>query len=194
MTIRLVTVSGPRGAGKETVVKALLDAIPGMHRIVPHTTRGLRPGERDGREYHFVSDLEFRELIGRDAFLWHGDIGPTQRSGTTLSEFHVSSAGSVIDVLPGGARKMKERVRRMGGLVFMLAVFAPPEERRARIRARQGGISEKEVERLMLTDPVSPHPADFFDFDFRIWNAGMSPEKAGQRVVRAVNVFLDNTT
>ncbi|MEK7509694.1 MAG: hypothetical protein AAB605_03200 [Patescibacteria group bacterium] len=193
MSIRLITVSGPRGAGKETIVQTLLKLIPGLYRIVPHTTRNPRPSEQDGREYHFVSNLGFQELIDQGAFVWYGDIGPTQRSGTIRSEFRMSSIGSVIDVLPSGARAMSERVRAEGGHAFLIGVFASSEERRARIRTRQSGVSEKEIERLICTDPVSPRPADYLDFDFLLRNEGISQEEAGRRAVRAVRIFLNRT-
>src|SRR5690606_28588403 len=69
----LYIVSAPSGAGKTSLVKALLDAQPQIRVSVSHTTRGIRPGEVDGVNYHFVSREEFLERLERDEFLEHAE-------------------------------------------------------------------------------------------------------------------------
>ena len=56
----LYTVSAPSGAGKTSLVKALVESTEDLRVSVSHTTRPMRPGERDGVNYHFVSEEEFR--------------------------------------------------------------------------------------------------------------------------------------
>ena len=68
----LVVVSGPSGVGKSTVVARVLELDPSIWLSVSATTRSPRPGEQDGREYFFVSDGGFDELIARsDAISVH---------------------------------------------------------------------------------------------------------------------------
>ena len=187
--IRLVTVSGPRGAGKETVLNAL-SAQLGLHRIVPHTTRAPRETEQHGREYHFVSDQLFDELIATGRFVWFGQIGPTQRSGTIIDEFTKVNSGCVIDVKPEGARVMRERVRVLDGEALLLCIMASHTERHERVRTRQPGIPEAEVERLMREDPVSQNVDDYHDFDHVIWNTGNDPASACARAIELVSRFV----
>ena len=62
-------VSGPSGVGKSTIVRRVLEADPQVRFSISHTTRAPRAGETNGVDYFFVSELEFRELIAKGAFL-----------------------------------------------------------------------------------------------------------------------------
>ena len=64
----------PSGAGKTSLVKALLDAAPEVRVSVSHTTRGMRPGEVDGVNYHFTSREEFLAMLERNEFLEHAEV------------------------------------------------------------------------------------------------------------------------
>ena len=66
---QLFVISAPSGAGKTSLVKALIESDPTTDVSVSHTTRPQRPGETDGVNYHFVSDAEFRAMIEAGDFL-----------------------------------------------------------------------------------------------------------------------------
>ena len=80
---RLFLVTAPSGAGKSSLVAALLKADPTVHLSISHTTRSPRPGEMDGREYHFVTIEQFEALKENNAFLeWayvHGNYYGTSK-------------------------------------------------------------------------------------------------------------------
>jgi len=67
-------IAAPSGAGKTSLVKALLASEPGLRLSVSHTTRKRRPTEREGREYHFVSVPKFEQLVERGEFLEHARV------------------------------------------------------------------------------------------------------------------------
>jgi len=69
MSGSLFIVCAPSGAGKTSLVAELLKADPQIRMSVSHTTRKPRPGEVDGREYHFVSEERFAQMVGRGEFL-----------------------------------------------------------------------------------------------------------------------------
>jgi guanylate kinase len=71
---RLFVVSAPSGAGKTSLVKALLASEPQLHLSVSHTTRKRRPTEQEGREYHFVSVAQFEQMAARGEFLEHARV------------------------------------------------------------------------------------------------------------------------
>jgi guanylate kinase len=71
---RLFVIAAPSGAGKTSLVRALLEQEPGLHLSVSHTTRSRRPNEVDGREYHFTTVEEFRRLVERGEFLEHAQV------------------------------------------------------------------------------------------------------------------------
>ncbi|GAL38106.1 guanylate kinase [Vibrio maritimus] len=72
----LYIVSAPSGAGKSSLISAMLEKNPtyAMKVSVSHTTRGMRPGEEDGVHYHFVEKSEFESLIEQGAFLEYAEV------------------------------------------------------------------------------------------------------------------------
>ena len=70
----LYIVSAPSGAGKTTLVGALLKDMPDIKASISHTTRPMRPGEKEGINYHFVSEEIFLSLINKEAFLEHAQV------------------------------------------------------------------------------------------------------------------------
>ena len=74
----LVIVSSPSGAGKTTLTRRLLAEFPQLTFSVSHTTRPIRPGERDGIDYHFVDGPEFQRMIAAGAFAEHAVVFANQ--------------------------------------------------------------------------------------------------------------------
>ena len=70
----LYIVSAPSGAGKTTLVGALLKNMPDIKASISHTTRPMRPGEKEGINYHFVSEEMFLSLVNKEAFLEHAQV------------------------------------------------------------------------------------------------------------------------
>lgn len=70
----LFTVSAPSGAGKTSLVNALIERCQGLRVSVSHTTRPIRPGEQDGVNYHFIAEAEFLAMLERSEFLEHARV------------------------------------------------------------------------------------------------------------------------
>ncbi|HBD11066.1 MAG TPA: guanylate kinase [Porticoccaceae bacterium] len=70
----LYTVSAPSGAGKTSLVNALVARDPNLKVSVSHTTRSKRPGETEGVNYHFIEEAQFLQLLERNAFLEHARV------------------------------------------------------------------------------------------------------------------------
>ena len=70
----LYTVSAPSGAGKTSLVNALIERCEGLQVSVSHTTRPMRPAEKEGVNYHFVSDNVFVDMLDRAEFLEHAQV------------------------------------------------------------------------------------------------------------------------
>ena len=77
----VIAITGTSGAGKGTLEQELMRRLPELELAVSATTRERRPSERDGREYHFVSEEEFERLVQEGAFLEHvtHSWGPRRR-------------------------------------------------------------------------------------------------------------------
>ena len=70
----LYTVSAPSGAGKTSLVNALLERCRDLRVSISHTTRAMRPGEEDGINYHFVEEADFLAMTQREEFLEHARV------------------------------------------------------------------------------------------------------------------------
>ncbi|MEM1402097.1 MAG: guanylate kinase [Pseudomonadota bacterium] len=70
----LFTVSAPSGAGKTSLVRALVDVEPQLRVSVSHTTRPIRPGETDGVNYHFCERAQFEAMLSENAFLEYAEV------------------------------------------------------------------------------------------------------------------------
>lgn len=140
-------VSGPSGAGKGTLIKGVLDRVPALAVAVSCTTRAKRPGEIDGREYHFMSRAEFARLVDQGAFLEHAEFAGN-RYGTLNSELDRIMDGGrsvILEIELQGARNV--RVARPESISIFIA---PPslEELGRRLRARATDAEEEIEERL----------------------------------------------
>jgi len=120
---RLTVLSGPSGVGKSTVIAELNRTCPGIWISVSVTTRRPRPGEVDGREYHFVDDDEFDRLVASDALLeWAQFAG--NRYGTPrdpLNRKLEAGIACLLEIDLAGARQVRRAVPG-ARLVFL----APP--------------------------------------------------------------------
>ena len=131
----LFVVSAPSGAGKTTILKRVLAHLHGVTYSVSHTTRPPRPGEVDGRDYHFVTHEEFRELIEKGAFLeWaqvHTDLYGTSRE--EVEQAVQRGEDVVLDIDVQGARSIRENYH---GGVFIFIVPPSMEELERRLKKR----------------------------------------------------------
>ena len=92
-TGQLYVISAPSGAGKTSLVKALLESTPNLEVSVSHTTRNIRPGETDGINYHFVNESEFESIRDANGFFEWAQV---------FGNFYGTSSQAVQDKLADG--------------------------------------------------------------------------------------------
>jgi guanylate kinase len=139
-------ITGPSGAGKGTLIRALVERLPVLEVAISATTRPQRPGEEHGREYWFLDEAEFVEQIEAGAFLEHVQYVSGKRYGTLRSEMDRIADHDRVCVLElelEGALAVQTDVP--GAVTIFIAADVPELERRLRERATEstGEIGER---------------------------------------------------
>lgn len=144
----LFIVTAPSGAGKTTLVRGLLERDRQVQLSISYTTRAPRPGEQDGREYHFVDVPTFRALRDRGEFLeWaevHGNYYATSK--VWLKEQLAAGRDTLLEIDWQGAQQVRKAFPDAVG-VFILPPSA--EELENRLRGR-GTDSDEVISRRLL--------------------------------------------
>ena len=163
---RLFVIAAPSGAGKTSLVKALLASEPRLRLSVSHTTRKRRPTEEDGREYHFVSAPQFERLVASGEFLEHARV---------FDNFYGTARGYVEEQLRQGHDVILEidwqgaqQVRR--AMPQCVSIFILPPSRRALAErlARRATDSPQVIARRLRD--AAADMSHYREFDYVIVN------------------------
>jgi len=163
---RLYVVAAPSGAGKTSLVKALMQREPRLRFSVSYTTRPPRPNEVDGRDYHFVTQSRFQEMVERHEFLEYARV---------FDNFYGTGLGAVQSALDGGqlllleidwqgARQVRARVPAAHS-IFIL----PPTRRALEERLRARSTDSDEVIQRRLADAATDL-THWSEFDYVVVN------------------------
>lgn len=163
---QLFVISAPSGAGKTSLVRALLEARPNLTVSVSHTTRSPRAQEVEGRDYHFVKPARFHELVGQGAFLEHANV---------FDNFYGTGRGQIEEKLKAGQDVLLE-IDWQGAAQVRLAmpgcktIFILPPSRTAleqRLRERRTDSPATIARRLADASADMSH---YREFDFVVVN------------------------
>jgi guanylate kinase len=162
----LYILSAPSGAGKTSLLKALRQQDEGLQVSISHTTRPMRPGEEDGRDYHFVSQDQFQQMIGAGAFVEHAEVFGNFY-GTSESEVRArleAAQDTVLEIDWQGARQVRERFPEA---VSIFILPPSPEALHDRLSAR--GQDSEAVIQGRMQQAVS-EMSHYAEFDYLVIN------------------------
>jgi guanylate kinase len=134
----LIIISSPSGGGKGTLIKEVLNTIPDMTYSISYTTRSIRSGEADGREYFFVSRDDFEQRRSAGEFLEYAEVHGNYY-GTSRSQIEQITAGGrdvILEIDVQGANLILERVPDIVS-IFILPPSFPVLESRLKRRATE---------------------------------------------------------
>jgi guanylate kinase len=139
---KVFVITGPSGVGKGTLISTLLERVPDLELSISATTRQPREGERDGRDYHFLTPEEFDERIAAEDFLEFATYSG-HRYGTLRSEVRNRlDAGQsvVLEIEVQGARQVRAAMRES-----VQVFIAPPDPASLRRRLEARGTDSLEA-------------------------------------------------
>jgi guanylate kinase len=149
---KVFVITGPSGVGKGTLIEQLLDRVPDLELSTSATTREPRPGEVDGREYHFLSPEEFRRRIEAGDFLEHAGYSGNHY-GTLREEVErrlAEGRSVVLEIEVQGARQVRDAMPEA-----VLIFIAPPDEAVLRRRLEERGTDAPQaIEQRLRTAEV----------------------------------------
>jgi guanylate kinase len=163
---RLFVITAPSGAGKTSLVNALLQTEPNLRLSISHTTRPMRPTETNGREYHFVTQPQFAQLIAQGQFLEHARV---------FDNFYGTSRAFVDEQLRQGHDVLLEidwhgaqQVR--AAMPECVSIFILPPSRRALgERLAKRGTDSADVIARRLRDAAADM-SHYREFDYLVVN------------------------
>jgi guanylate kinase len=157
---KVFVITGPSGVGKGTLIELLLERVPDLELSVSATTREPRPGEIDGRDYHFLTPGEFERRVEAGDFLEHATYSG-HRYGTLREEVERRLAEGhsvVLEIELQGARQVREAMPEA------IQIFiAPPDPGALRQRLEgRGTDSPDAIERRLRTAEIELEAQDEF--------------------------------
>src|SRR5574344_128519 len=162
----LYILSAPSGAGKTSLVKALLDELDFVRVSVSHTTRAMRPGETDGINYHFTSKDDFTAMIGRGEFLEHAEV---------FGNFYGTSQQWVQQTLDQGQDLILEidwqgaqQVRRLMPAARSVFILPPSREALRQRLDNRGQDSEDVIQSRM--QQAAAEMSHYVEYDYLVIN------------------------
>ncbi len=166
----LFILSSPSGAGKTTITRALLNQNPDLNVSVSVTTRQPRPGEKDGKDYHFITPEKFQTMADNGELLEHAKVF-RNFYGTPLKPVEDALEASqdiIFDIDWQGTQQMKQKMTHDLVTIFIL----PPsrDELERRLRARNQDDEEVIRDRMKKASDEISH---YSEYDYIIVNTDL---------------------
>lgn len=180
---RLYIISAPSGAGKTSLVAALLKQVTALEVSISHTTRLARAGEEDGVNYHFVSDAQFQNLVEQGAFFeWAKAFGNSYGTAKESLEGRLNAGQDVIlEIDWQGALQVRKQIPEAIS-IFIL----PPSQAALRERLTRRGQDAQEVINRRMQQAIS-EMEHYAEYDYLLVN-----DDFGQALKELEAIFISN--
>ena len=162
----LYVISAPSGAGKTSLVKALLEKTEGIGVSVSHTTRAMREGEQDGVDYHFTEKAAFEKMVEESAFLEHAQVFDNYY-GTAIANIEAKlkqGEDVILEIDWQGAAQVRKQ------LPYSVNIFIlPPSQAALEERLRGRGQDSDEIIARRMRDAKN-ETSHYSEYDYLVVN------------------------
>ncbi len=181
----LFIISGPSGVGKGTIIRELKKKFPDFIYPISHTTREMRPGEKEGEVYHFITKSAFEEAIEHGEFLEWAKIHQSNYYGT-LKE-------PIIAALEQGKNVIREvdvqgfhSIKKVIPPSHLVTIFITAESAEELIKriTKRGSLPQDEIDRRM--ESAKKELSEAYLFDYKVSNKENNIEECLQEIVKII--------
>lgn len=162
----LYIISAPSGAGKSSLVAALVADRPEVEVSVSHTTRAMRPGEQDGVDYHFVDEESFVQMVDQGLFLEHAQVFDNHygTSRQSIEAQRQKGKDVILEIDWQGARQIRQLLSGCKSIYVL-----PPSVDALKQRLQQRGQDDDALIERRMRDAVS-EMSHYDEFDYIVIN------------------------
>jgi len=162
----LYIISAPSGAGKTSLVKALLEEVDFIEVSVSYTTRSRRPGEREGIDYHYIDQDHFKQMIADEQFIEHAEVFSNYygTSKEQIKEKLKAGIDIILEIDWQGALQVKEQFAQCSTLFIL-----PPSRKELLSRLTERGQDSEEVINNRMNESIE-QLSHYKEFDYLIVN------------------------
>ena len=185
----LYIISAPSGAGKTSLVKALIDSEAQIRVSVSHTTRAMRPGEVDGVNYHFASREQFHAMLDKTEFLEHAeDFGNLYGTSQEWVKQTLSDGFDLILEIDWQGAQQVRRLMPEARSIFIL----PPTQEALRHRLTNRGQDSGEIIEQRMREAVS-EMSHYVEYDYLLINDDFAHALSDLKAIFRANQLLQGT-
>lgn len=184
----LYIISAPSGAGKTSLVKALIDNEPQIRVSVSHTTRAMRPGEVEGVNYHFVGREQFQAMIDNSELLEHAEVfGNLYGTSQAWVEQTLRDGFDLILEIDWQGAQQVRRLMPQSKSIFIL----PPTQEALRHRLTNRGQDSGEIIEQRMREAVS-EMSHYVEYDYLLINDDFAHALSDLKAIFRANQLLQS--
>lgn len=184
----LYIISAPSGAGKTSLVKALIDNEPQIRVSVSHTTRAMRPGEVEGVNYHFVGREQFQAMIDNSELLEHAEVfGNLYGTSQAWVEQTLRDGFDLILEIDWQGAQQVRRLMPQSQSIFIL----PPTQEALRHRLTNRGQDSGEIIEQRMREAVS-EMSHYVEYDYLLINDDFAHALSDLKAIFRANQLLQS--
>ena len=195
---KLIILTGFSGSGKDTLMEMLLKTRPKFRRIITHTSRPIRPNERYGKDYYFVSHEEFENMIKEDKFIEHVMYG-SHYKGTLKDEFQKVFLGqNIIWRIDMGRAAIventflekfdKETATNLISVTKKIIITVSPEEALKRFKKREGIKADFDEFKKRINDDLTIWENSKNNFPNVVENMSDELDKTLDKIIKIIDL------
>ena len=169
MSGTLFIISAPSGAGKTSLIEALLDSVNDILVSISYTTRPKRSGEKEGEDYYFVSPDNFHQMVGQSDFLEHAEVfgNAYGTSESWVKEKLNNNQDVILEIDWQGAQQVR---KLLGQSLHLASIFILPPSKKSLLERLQNRAQDNDEVITKRMAQATDDMAHYVEYDYIVFN------------------------